>query len=557
MWPTPQDYNEAVQNPRLCFRDADMREASVVLNSLGLPKPVTGAFASVYQMDDERGRQFAVRCFLHNVPDQAMRYAAISAELKQLALPCMVPFDFVSDGIQINSVAYPILKMQWINGSSLIDWLARRLDYPDQLAALTQKFKSMCDDLRTSGIAHGDLQHGNIIIADDEIKLVDYDAMYVPSLAGKESPEIGHRHYQHPHRTAQHFDAELDTFSAASIYTSLLCLSIDPTLWRSLGAGDECLLFRDEDYAAPLDSVAFRLLENHESLEIQRGARDFRALCVGSRTSAQAAASDRVLPAMQPLPPRLSSGGRNVRDAARVELLVNDDPAKPRLRVVEEEATRKVPAETQKKVPVQVLPRKIESKNSDKLGTWAFILMGLFPIFVFAYFIVTTPALAPRIQTFQKAALPPESVTVATHRIALAQLNAADWRGFQTYTDYMKLIQRQLSEAEPQRIAFTELNKVALFQESQGNFDFALRIRGLEFELVKTVRGPQSMTPRMQSDALILILRNAAANRTQAGDGVGATIFNRAANDAETTRKTSPLTPIQWPEEFAMPFVQQ
>ena len=99
------------------------------------------------------------------------------------------------------------------------------------------------------GIAHGDLQHGNIKVeAGCRIILVDYDGMFVPSMQGFTSNELGHRNYQHPGRTKDHFGGYLDNFSAWSIYTSLYCLTLDPTLWRKLEAGDECLLFRQEDY---------------------------------------------------------------------------------------------------------------------------------------------------------------------------------------------------------------------------------------------------------------------------------------------------------------------
>lgn len=62
-WPTPQDYNEAIQNPRANFSEEPLKSGSVALNSLGLPKSITGAFASVYKVSTQQ-RDYAVRCFL-------------------------------------------------------------------------------------------------------------------------------------------------------------------------------------------------------------------------------------------------------------------------------------------------------------------------------------------------------------------------------------------------------------------------------------------------------------------------------------------------------------
>ena len=47
----------------------------------------------------------------------------------------------------------------------------------------------MTADLERHGIAHGDLQHGNLLVAaDGTFRLVDYDGMYVPALRGEGEP---------------------------------------------------------------------------------------------------------------------------------------------------------------------------------------------------------------------------------------------------------------------------------------------------------------------------------------------------------------------------------
>jgi hypothetical protein len=49
-WPTPQDYNEAVQNPHLNFSDAELKAGDLEVTPMGLPRVASGAFASVYRM---------------------------------------------------------------------------------------------------------------------------------------------------------------------------------------------------------------------------------------------------------------------------------------------------------------------------------------------------------------------------------------------------------------------------------------------------------------------------------------------------------------------------
>jgi hypothetical protein len=72
--------------------------------------------------------------------------------------------------------------------------------------------------LRDAEIAHGDLQHGNIIVEHGHLRLVDHDGLFVPEMAGWTSSEVGHQHYQHPARDAAFFNKHLDNFSAIVIY---------------------------------------------------------------------------------------------------------------------------------------------------------------------------------------------------------------------------------------------------------------------------------------------------------------------------------------------------
>jgi len=49
-WPTPADYQDAIQNPKICFKDPTLKAGSVELTALGLPRVASGNFASVYKV---------------------------------------------------------------------------------------------------------------------------------------------------------------------------------------------------------------------------------------------------------------------------------------------------------------------------------------------------------------------------------------------------------------------------------------------------------------------------------------------------------------------------
>ena len=279
-WPTPQDYNEAVQNPPYAFSDPELQAGACETTALGLPKPITGNFASVYRLQCG-GRDWAVRCFWRDVSDMQVRYCEISAHLSAATLPYTVGFEYQPSGIRIKGTWYPILKMEWVEGLLLNDYIVTNLHDSRRLGALLDRWVRLVGDLERAGCAHGDLQHGNVLVVGGEFKLVDYDGMYVPALRGMGSHELGQQHYQHPRRGAADFGPHLDRFSAWVISLSLEALRADPSLWTALEAGDERLLLRRQDFEDPSSSPALALLAGHSDPSLRARALQFRALLDG------------------------------------------------------------------------------------------------------------------------------------------------------------------------------------------------------------------------------------------------------------------------------------
>lgn len=262
------DYQEAIQNPQICFEDMELKNGRPSLNNLGLPKPISGRFATVYQIN-YNSKKYAVRCFLSYYPDQQRRYQILSLYLDKLNLPYMVDFKFLERGIKVKGKWYPILKMEWIEGEPLDLFLKKNLLFNSKLEDLASKFVSLINDLKQHNIAHGDLQHGNILIINGQIKLIDYDGMYVPGLNGLQSHEVGHRNYQHPSRTAKDFGAYIDNFSEWVIYVSILALILDKGLGQRFDPGDEKIILAKEDFDSPNSSLVFRKLEALQDVRIK------------------------------------------------------------------------------------------------------------------------------------------------------------------------------------------------------------------------------------------------------------------------------------------------
>ncbi|OIP79152.1 MAG: hypothetical protein AUK48_00215 [Oscillatoriales cyanobacterium CG2_30_44_21] len=268
-WPLNIDFTIAVQNPHLCFADPELKNASTAKNSRGRVFLWSGNFATVYKLTTET-RAWAVRCFTRTPQaDVQRRYQLISEHLSRHSIPYLVNFEFLAKGVLVKGKWYPILKMDWVDGEEIDSYIGENLVEPQVLLRLDRQLKQLQKDLQLANIAHGDLQHGNIMVDDQgELKLVDYDGMYVPMLQGSPPIEIGHPNYQPPDRALEDFGDRLDEFSFEVISLSLRALAIKPELWDTFHEDNKNLIFLQHDFQEPKSSLVFQAIADIPDAEI-------------------------------------------------------------------------------------------------------------------------------------------------------------------------------------------------------------------------------------------------------------------------------------------------
>ncbi len=320
-FPTGANYVEALQHPELCFSDPDLKNGRVKQSPVLGPKAISGNFASVFDITARDGQRYALKCFTRDSTTLGKRYSAISSALGGLgglgagglsqAWP--VGFDFLEQGVLVGREWYPAVKMSWVQGTGLISWIERNLNDPAALHSVADRFLAMAVDLERHGIAHGDLQHGNLLVAaDGTFRLVDYDGMYVPALRGEQATENGHRNYQSPSRTAADFGPAMDRFSAWAIELALVAVATDPGLWTQLhDRHGEFLILSEADYKEPATSLAWPVLLGHPDQRV----RDLAGL-VKSFLGKPAAALPALTPDAVTLPAQRTGAGAGAGSGA-------------------------------------------------------------------------------------------------------------------------------------------------------------------------------------------------------------------------------------------------
>ena len=273
--PRGDEYIIAVQNPRTAFGDAELKGCTAEVDRFTIPKPYSGGFTATFHLLNQ-SREWAVRCFTRSISDLQERYAAIDRFLARNNESFLVGTFYLSQGIRIAGQWYPIIKMQWVKGDTLNGFIEKNIGNAGRLKKLIPEFVSLVRRLQRLKIAHGDLQHGNILVREAKLFLIDYDGMFLPKLSRLKTNEIGHVNYQHPGRNASHYGPSIDRFSSIVIYLGLRAISESPKLWNKYD-DSENLLFRAGDFANPAGSPLVRELAALPALssEVER----FQGVC--------------------------------------------------------------------------------------------------------------------------------------------------------------------------------------------------------------------------------------------------------------------------------------
>ncbi|MGW8698852.1 hypothetical protein ACWGOK_18285 [Streptomyces eurythermus] len=315
-FPTGANYVEALQNPTLCFEDPDLKHGTVQQSPVLGPKAISGNFASVFSITAPGGQRYALKCFTRDSSTLEARYQAISGQLAglepaELSQPWPVTIEYLPRGVLVAGEWYPALKMAWVEGTGLITWIERNARDTAAVRRMAERFAALVADLERLGVAHGDLQHGNLLVAaDNTLRLVDYDGMYVPALKGQGATENGHRNYQSPTRTSADFGPAMDRFSAWVIYLSLVAIATDPAVWDQLHDDQgEFLILKEDDFKEPRSSPAWSLLLTHADPDLRALAAQTHGHLTAAAQAVPPLTTAAVIPPPPPAPAANQRGG--------------------------------------------------------------------------------------------------------------------------------------------------------------------------------------------------------------------------------------------------------
>lgn len=269
-YPTRTDLLTAMNNPAISFRAEELIGGKIVKKGSRVIQ-YSGGYSTVFPFFTKEGKKVAVRLWIADIGEAKKRSLEISQYLEGLKNDYFAQFRYIDDAILVNGTLHPVVIMEWIQGQTLKDYLQEIISYPEKVLRLASRFRVMVTYFHKQKIAHGDLQHGNILVTEEgEIVVIDYDSMFISPLAGMPDIIKGLEGYQHPSRRSnQVLHSKLDYFSELVIYLSLLVFADDSGLWSKY-IGTEDLLFSKEDLQSPNNSTLIESLLSSEDEMIAR-----------------------------------------------------------------------------------------------------------------------------------------------------------------------------------------------------------------------------------------------------------------------------------------------
>ena len=241
----------SVENQQTLILDPHAKKGVFCRDARGRLIAYTGGFTIVFPYETN-SEKWAFRCWHAELGNVRRRFEIIARAIQQANVKYLCDFAYVDEGISVDGKIYPTTRMRWVEGENIKDYLCHNKTKKATLNKLAKNFLTMVQDMHKHHFAHGDLQHGNIIVSPKgEVFLVDYDSFYCDELKGESDIITGLKDYQHPLRKGNQVISEkIDYFSELIIYLSILGIAGKPQLVEKyqVEAADH-MLFEADDFS--------------------------------------------------------------------------------------------------------------------------------------------------------------------------------------------------------------------------------------------------------------------------------------------------------------------
>jgi serine/threonine protein kinase len=353
-FPSNADYTTIVKNLTAFISEKYINSGKPKYSKRNRLISYAGGYSKVFPVQ-LFNKTVALRFWTANIEDSQKRYQEIEKYLKEKKLSYFVDFKYHNSNLVWKNAKYPFISMDWIEGETLNRYLDKNIRDSYKILKIADSFLEMVKVLHQHNIAHGDLQDGNILIVETEgtieLKLIDYDTIFVPSLKNFNIEIMGVESYQHPKKNnTKKLSKKIDYFSELVIYLSLLVYSEDSSLWKT--GQEQRLVFKEKDFKNPTKSKIFiKLKGGNYSSQIQELTHKLEEYCLKSNI-------DELLPLEECLIDKF-------KEVTEIFRKIKSIKSKPIVDIIDNDKMDKSIDEMKKKFSVTKSKKKIDTKKID------------------------------------------------------------------------------------------------------------------------------------------------------------------------------------------------
>ena len=141
-YPDISDYTDSVQNADVLITDSVLKSAKPRLSRNGAPEFMSGGFAVVYPFQCG-GDIYAVKCWLRDIGDLRDHYRRVEMFLDSCQSEYFVDFSYVEKGIIAKDQEWPFLRMKWVGGKSLLEFINANVSSSPAMVLLAGRYLEM------------------------------------------------------------------------------------------------------------------------------------------------------------------------------------------------------------------------------------------------------------------------------------------------------------------------------------------------------------------------------------------------------------------------------
>ncbi|HYK03149.1 MAG TPA: hypothetical protein VE974_15425 [Thermoanaerobaculia bacterium] len=225
---------------------------------------ISAGRADVHRVQELASRgEYALKVFMtrHRGPQIAEACARLDAHKRSGGLSvcdrrCLSPGRADETIAEFPNLAFAVL-MPWVRGESWFDVLAKGKSGGSWSeadgTAFALRLATVLFHLEKSGMAHGDVSSGNVILnrKTGDLQLVDVEDLYAPGWPRPQAPSAGTPGYRHRNTPADVWSAAADRFAAAMLLSEMLAWSDAGIHARAHGESyfDQTMIDRQDDAA--------------------------------------------------------------------------------------------------------------------------------------------------------------------------------------------------------------------------------------------------------------------------------------------------------------------